>query len=140
MKVVWPGRVTGGTLEIDNRADFANAIRAEFEGHDCSLNITVSSAGRTRTNRQNAYLWAIPYKLLADHTGYSAEEIHEICKRKFLGRHYEVAGEGIDATATTTKLTTIEFEGYADAIRKWGATLGLNIPEPNEAPTTGDQP
>ncbi len=140
MKIVWPGRVADGKLEIDNRADFANAVRAEFEGHDCAVNITVSSATRTRTNRQNAYLWAIPYKLLADYTGYSAEEIHEICKHKFLTRVYAIRGETIPATATTTKLTTIEFEGYADAIRKWGATLGLNIPEPNEAPTTGDQP
>jgi hypothetical protein len=135
MKVVWPGRVADGKLEIDNRADFANAVRAEFEGHDCSVNITVSSAARTRTNRQNAYLWAIPYKLLADYTGYSTEEVHEICKRKFLARHYEIAGEDIDATATTTKLTTIEFSEYAEAIRLWGANLGLNIPEPNEGET-----
>jgi hypothetical protein len=138
MKVDWPGQVFGGVLRIDNRADFANAIRAEFEGHDCFVNVQVSNAARTRSNRQNSYLWGIPYRLLADYTGYSPEEVHEICKMKFLSRHYAIMGEDIDATASTTKLTTIEFEEYATAIRHWGATLGLNIPEPNEE--TNPQP
>lgn len=130
MKIDWPGQIFGGVLRIDNRRDFDNAIRAEYEGHDCFVNISVSNATKTRSNRQNSYLWGVCYKLLSDHTGYTADEIHAICRLKFNPEEIEIGDQTFRVGKTTTKMTTIEFVAYTDAICDWASTLGIVIPPP----------
>ena len=122
------GKVENGKLILSNQQIFKEELK------DLSGNIVIEvKEGRAkRSNRQNRYLWSIPYKLLSNHTGYTSEEIHEICKYKFLRAHYEVGEEKYDVGKSTTKLSTTEFEEYAENIRRWGATLGVVIPEPNQ--------
>jgi hypothetical protein len=131
-EVITQGAMNGGKLSLLDRSSFANQLSVVF-GKDCLVDVCVIRKGKTRTSRQNNYLWGVPYKLLSDHLGYPPEEIHEICKYKFLSKHYDIGDESLDVGASTAKLTTAEFEDYAENIRRWGATLGANIPLPNEA-------
>lgn len=41
------------------------------------VRVRVSEARPDRTPKQNSYLWAVPYKLLSEHTGMEPEELHE---------------------------------------------------------------
>lgn len=71
---------------------------------------------------------------LADSTGqfYSAEEIHDYFKRKFLPvRVVEIGGESQVVERTTTKMSTKEFSEFMDLIDRYCATeLGLYLPQP----------
>jgi hypothetical protein len=51
---------------------------------DEAWKITAEPVKSTRSNSFNAYLWAVPYKLISEATGYEVEEVHEY----FLGRFF----------------------------------------------------
>lgn len=72
-------------------------------------------------------------KIIADHLGYDAEELHEALKRKFIGETEDQYG--LKRVATTTTMTTTEFiEAYTEPIKRWAAEfLKLYIPDPGEA-------
>jgi hypothetical protein len=71
--------------------------------------------------------------ILADFTGYSKDEMHEVLKGKFLSDEKEIAGEQIRFSHSTAELNTVEFEQYLTDIREWASVkLGLFIPLPNE--------
>jgi len=91
--------------------------------------VTVKKRRKKRSNPQNAYLWGCVYKLISDFSGYTPEETHQIFTGMFLG--YEKHGRQF--VRTTTTLSTIEFEDYAESIRRFASMeLSLWIPEPNE--------
>jgi hypothetical protein len=75
-------------------------------------------------------------KLISDHTGYTPEEVHNFMKEKFLTdkKHIIIGGEERDVEeATTTRLTTKQFEEYCENIRRFASTeLEVSIPEPGE--------
>lgn len=91
----------------------------------------------TRSTQANALLWKW-YEIIrlhvADSTGeiYSAEEIHEHFKRKFLpARLVEIAGEVTPVARTTTKLNTAEFSEFMESIDRYCVTsLNLFLPSP----------
>lgn len=87
--------------------------------------------------QQRRYLFGVIYKILSEELGYSVDEIHEICKMKFLSKTTFVPTtenyESIKIPKSTTELNTIEFEEYFSNIRQWAVMdLGIFIPEPNE--------
>jgi hypothetical protein len=94
-RVVAVGNIKQGKFELVDKDKFRQNIAIEFD-RDCVVDVVVERYSKRRSNSQNSYLWGIPYKLLSDHTGYSPDEIHEICKYKFLRTHYTVAGEEFD--------------------------------------------
>lgn len=96
-----------------------------FEGK--YVEVVVRKERSERSNNQNNYYWGVVLQLLSDHTGYTTDEMHEICKHQFLIVHGQ-----FDYVKSTTKLNTVEFEKYLDDIKNWAAVLGVNIPNPNE--------
>lgn len=91
------------------------------------VEVVVRKERSERSNNQNNYYWGVVLQLLSDHTGYTTDEMHEICKHQFLIVHGK-----FDYVKSTTKLNTVEFEEYLDKIKNWAAVLGVNIPNPNE--------
>lgn len=95
--------------------------------------VEVSQYVKKRTNLQNDYLWSVAYKILGDHIGCTLEEAHEF----MLGEHF--GWERIDMLGRTklrprrrsSKLSTIEFAGYVDAIQRRAAEHGIYIPDPD---------
>lgn len=71
---------------------------------------------------------------VADSTGetYSAEELHEWFKKKFLpARLVEISGEVVPVPRTTTKLNTAEMSAFMESIDKYCVTsLNLFLPSP----------
>lgn len=110
--------------------------------------ITAEPVKSTRSQSQNAYLWAVPYKLISEATGYETEEVHEYMLGRFFGwkdkrvpktpRNPDGV-ESVPMRTTTTdehgKRSVLSVEVFADYvafIQRFGAVkLGLVIPDPD---------
>jgi len=68
-----------------------NKYLSTFEGK--RVLITVGKVKKSRSLQQNK-LWWLYMSFLSDHIGYSKEEMHEICKFKFLKREKVIEGTG----------------------------------------------
>lgn len=91
----------------------------------------------TRSQKQNAYMWGVVYKIISSDTGYSADEVHQLMADKFLS--YEKKGKKF--VLSTTTLNTKEMEGYLEDIRRFSSTeLSIDVPLPNETEYSWDKP
>ena len=88
----------------------------------------------TRSNSQNSYMWGVVLTLIAESTGHTTEEIHDILKSMFLPRKFITLGNReVETRKSTTELDTTEFEQYLERIRAWASSeLSIRIPLPNE--------
>ena len=102
---------------------------------DGPATLTVEREAATRSLEANAYYWGVVVKALADHTGYTADETHEVLKIKFLPKDValrtgmgEVVAEFVIGGSTRT-LTVGEFFDYVERIRQWAfEALDVDIP------------
>jgi hypothetical protein len=81
-----------------------------------------------RSGEQNSRYW----KLLTEfgkHLGYSADEMHDLCRFKFLRSRIEIEGEPLPLLTSSTKLTTAEMAEYQENIERWGAGMGFIFDE-----------
>jgi hypothetical protein len=95
--------------------------------------VTVRPYRKSRSLEQNALLWAW-YAVVAQETGHTAEEIHEVCKLKFLPPVFvDVAGEVHEVRRTTTKLKVDDMTAYLNAVHAWAVgELGVLLPLPED--------
>ena len=121
---VFRAQIKTGIIIFD-RPNEAYGYLQDLEGK--YVEVVVRKERSERSNNQNKYYWGVVLQLLSDHTGYTTEEMHCICKQQFLLIHGQ-----FDYVKSTTKLNTVEFEEYLDKIKNWSAVLGVNIPNPNE--------
>jgi hypothetical protein len=77
-----------------------------------------------RSNEQNERLWGYLYTSIGNHFGYRPDEIHEMCKYKFLKREIVIEDEVIPVVKSTSKLTVQEFTDYMRNIETWAAQHG----------------
>lgn len=134
--IVTTATVTRGKLFIRNRRDFDRLVAQLPDGWEMELSLTRLRA--TRSVQANAYYWGVVLKALAEHTGYTADEMHDVCKAKFLSKHLalqngngEIVGEFV-LGGSTRKLKTNEFYDYVEAIRQWAAAnLDCDTPDPD---------
>jgi hypothetical protein len=67
--------------------------------------------------------------LIAEHTGYTAEELHEALLLEFMGEDTEF---GIRIAKRSSQMDTAEFSQYIEKIRNWAMHQhGIFIPEPD---------
>lgn len=135
-EIVTTGSVRHGRVQMRNRT----AVMAQLARmKDCELVITFTPRRAARSDLQNRWYWGVIVELLSEHTGYTPDEIHEVCKAKFLPKRLavsdgngEIKGEFVIG-GTTTRLNKHEFGEYCEAIRRWAADdLGVVIPDPDE--------
>ena len=93
--------------------------------------VTVEDFRRRRSTNQNSLMWMWLHEIAND-TGHTAKECHEIFKRMFLApQTKEMGGTVVDIPPSTTKLTTTEFADYLIRIQAFaGADLGLMLTAP----------
>jgi hypothetical protein len=129
-KIEFYGRVKDGQLFISKRKDFDESIK-RFEGRE--VEIIVQKKRFVRSVQQNR-LWWLYMDILHKELGYSKEEVHEICKMKFLKREkvIESTGEVMEYLESTTRLTRTQFAETIDKLIMWAAEMKIVLPLPNE--------
>jgi hypothetical protein len=126
---IFNGTVKSGAVVMDPNTRKAHAIYlCGMEGK--AVEVVIRRKRKKRSNNQNAYVWGVAYEILSNFTGYSPEEVHDMCKWMFLKKR----NEGMpDTVRSTTELTTVEFSEYVDNIVRWAnEKMDVYIPLPGE--------
>jgi hypothetical protein len=98
----------------------------KLEGKD--IIFTILENKDYRTNSQNKLWWRYMDILSAD-LGYSKDEMHDICKLKFLKRERFEDGIKVEYLKSTAQLTKKEFNKLVDEVIIWAAqTFSINLP------------
>ena len=96
------------------------------------LEVIIQPYRKKRTLSQNSMYWAEINQIVSHvvmHTGYTADEIHEFLKEKFLQPSLIEIGDDARAYYSTKNLSTTEMSDYMEQIRAWAITeLGFEIP------------
>ena len=125
---VFVGLVQDGRLHLDYRKQF-DAYLKRFDGHE--VEVEVRKRRSKRSDKQNRYWWGVLVATLAQHTGYTADEMHEALKAKFIAR--EDVTLGLMRIGSTAKLNTVDFAELVDKVVLWAAEdLGVVIPLPEQ--------
>lgn len=104
----------------------------EFSGK--RVEITIEKLKSTRSSRQNR-LWWLYMTILSKEVGYTKDEMHEICKFKFLKREKvdEKTGEVFEYIGKSSKLTKSEFADMTTDLIRWASeTFNIVLPLPDE--------
>ena len=104
----------------------------EFSGK--RVEITIEKLKSTRSSRQNR-LWWLYMTILSKEIGYTKDEMHEICKFKFLKREKidEKTGEVFEYIGKSSKLTKSEFADMTTDLIRWASeTFNIVLPLPDE--------
>lgn len=92
---------------------------------------------RERTQRsidQNAYWWAVPVRLLAEHTGYTDNQMHYALLGECFGYIVGPTGTVIPNVPSSSHLTTEQFTRLIEWVLIWGPTeMHVDIPPPEKA-------
>jgi hypothetical protein len=137
MELFASARIVKGRLKV---RDWSRILREVARMKDGEVLIRLERAHATRSQQQNAWYWSQVVGQVAQHTGYTADEIHEIYKAKFIPKHLaitdgngEIRGEFV-LGGSTVKLDTQAFADYCERIREWAADeLNVVIPDPDPA-------
>jgi len=90
---------------------------------------------KNRSKDQNAFLHAVPLKILSDHTGYTVEDMKDYLLGEFTGwDEYTMFGQVKKRPhKRSSELDTLQFTRFLEWIESWAASeLGLMIPRPGE--------
>jgi len=103
--------------------------------HKKSWVVEIKRYVKKRSNDQNAYIHAVPFKILVDHTGYTIDEMKEYLCGEFTGwEEYEMFGRRkVRPLRTTSQMDTLEMTNFIEWMQWWASTnLNIRIPSPNE--------
>jgi hypothetical protein len=131
-KMLFYGKISGGKLKLDNRAELQRYLNNVSRYRENIAEIDIRILRDKCSANQRRYYWGVIIPVLAsieDFRGYTIEEIHETLKMLFLK---EKKGE-LWTIKSTEELNTKEREEYHAKIREWASEiLNCYIPKPNE--------
>lgn len=134
-KVIFYSDVKSGKLQKNVSEKIVKTLQI-FEGK--RVEISIQKQRGHRSNQQNR-LWWVYMQIIADETGHTKEEIHELCKKMFLSKPIELVnlktGEVTQETTfgSTAQLNKDQFTELIDNLQKWAATiLDIVLPDPDE--------
>lgn len=131
LKAKFPAKVANGKLEFKNPTTLFAHI-GKFRPED-ELEVTVEKHRSQRSNQQNRYYWGVVLNIIANETGHSTEELHEIYKRMFLPRKViKYREREFPVPSSTTDCDISDFHEYIERVRAEAAQSGIVIPNPNE--------
>ena len=120
----FPLTVHNGAVSWDKDA-FVSTVRGLRPGR-----YVLTLTKETRSSAAQRYQFGVVYKLIADYTGYTVEEVHDDMKLRFRSREDPATGMTI---IRSTKTDSPDFWEYLDQVRQWSHSfLGVYIPDPNE--------
>ena len=80
----------------------------------------------SRSIQQNKRYWKL-IEELGNFLGYDDQEMHELCKYKFLSYKHDMLGDEMIVVPSTAKLTIKEFVEYTSKIEQFAFTLGFKL-------------
>ncbi len=108
-----------------------------FEKND-GKTATITIEKKRRSLPQNRYLWVI-YTLIAEHTGHTAEEIHEVEKqRHIIPKFIKIKTKEYEIRPSTTQLSKESMALYIEKVIVDASQLGIIIPTMEEAGYIGN--
>ncbi len=109
------------------------AIR-ELQSLDISkpFEVTIKPYKKSRSNAQNNVMWMwLPD--IAKHFGYTADELHEVLKVRFLGIESRMVDKQVlIQPKSTTKLTTKQMAEYLTKIEALAEANGIILRKPDD--------
>ena len=127
--VISLGTVTLDGFHLDDKDGFKKAVARLPLGR---VRVSVDIIGDKRSLDQNAYWWAIPVKLLAEHCGYTDAQMHYALLGECFGYTAGPTGKAVPVKPSSSDLTVAEFKQLIDWVLTWGPSeLGVVIPDPS---------
>jgi len=132
--MIFFGHVTAaGILELDHPELYGDLLRGKLA--NCRVQLDIDRKKTPRSQQQSAYLFAAVYPPIAEHTGYSIPEVHEVCKQMFLPpRQMSIGDRMVTVAGSTARLTTAEMMDYIDRVIALAGELGCSVMSPRVAP------
>ena len=86
--------------------------------------VTICEYRKKRSNEQNAYIHAVPFPLMMEHTGYDLDELkRELCGLFMGTEKYEIFGKERERPIkTTSQMTTKEMSDFIEWMMWFGST------------------
>ena len=112
------------------RAQFVAAVKSWPHG---PAELELRPFEETRRGRANRYYHGVVLKMIAEETGHTADDLHEVFKLRHNSKLVvdPQTGEEIRIAQSTAKLTVSEFSDYLERVMTDGAeTCGIVFPEP----------
>jgi|TARA_Y100000310_G_scaffold202203_2_gene202337 hypothetical protein len=129
MTPIHQAKIEQGKLIFQDR-DALNLWIGSLEG---DVEVIIRKPRRSRTTPQNELYWGLVLPTIAESTGSTKEELHEVFKRLFLtARTIQYRGKEIRVPGSTALLTTKEFGEYIERIFAEAFELGITIPSAEE--------
>lgn len=98
------------------------------------VSVTIETVKSTRSLRQNAYWWSACFPVIAEATGYTVEEAHELCVKMFIQPKFlSCNGKEYAVRRGTSELDKSEGVEFTDKVRQLAVELGSYVPTPQEA-------
>ena len=118
-----------GILELDHPELYGDLLKGHLA--NCRVQLDIDRKKTPRSQQQSAYLFAAVYPPIAEHTGYSIPEVHEVCKQMFPPERSMSIGERVvTVPGSTARLTTGEMMDYIDdALRAPASWAALCRPQ-----------
>jgi hypothetical protein len=120
----------GDTARRDNAA-----LHIQSLDHDRDWRVTIEEYRKKRSLDQNAYIHAVPLKMMSDATGYTVEDIKTYLCGEFSGwTESEVFGrKRLKPNLHTSQMNTKQMAEFIEFLVWYGADkMGLTIPYPSE--------
>lgn len=101
------------------------------EGKEYDVRIVLHRNKRSDSQNNLYWMWL---GIISKDTGNSAEDIHKVFARKFIGVDVvDFAGEKIAKVKSTTRLSTEDFTAYLGQVEAFALTeLGIVLPHPED--------
>lgn len=114
----------------EDRMKLGRLLRKCVEANQ-PMRVTVVKWKKKRSLSQNSYYHAVVKKEIADYSGHTEDEMHEILKQMFCPTKAIRFGEKEYLIRSTRNLSTVEMRDYIDQCVAFAATeLALAIPDP----------
>lgn len=129
--VSWSGFVDdAGKFSVDRQREFLAWLAAEFRGKN--VVVTVQRKVEKRSLDQNDYWWAVPVHILAEHLGYTPNQMHYALLGECFGYRTGPTGHPVPNVSSSSELDRERFTKLIDWVLTFGPTeLGIDIPPPD---------
>lgn len=125
---IFTGVIDKGRLVLDQPQKYLVQLSA-LNGE--KIELVIRKKRNPRSMRQNSFYWGVVIEILADHLGYTPEEMHAALKIHFL--RFRSEQSPLISVKSTTALSAEEFNEYVNQIVMWAAKdLNVYIPDPHQ--------